>query len=401
MPSGYQCTNFCNTYQNDGICDDGGPGSEYSDCTWGNDCSDCGVREIGINSCTNTCSHETFSFWEWQWGSVVGDGHCDDGGPGSEYAHCNYGTDCKDCGARQYTRCELVEETITTSLYAWQILTTEIVRCGETIISEQDHFDYGYNHDYDWGWNWNLFRRMQETHTTGLPPPRPTNRVEVSIILAENALADTVSIRNITALLNNASALTERLNQVAASKDLPFGLMNAAINPATISTTLSVKTTVKDPSDELAPNGTTVAVPQALIAGSVQQAAVNVLGVAPEKIVASVDYLPPFPPSVPPISPPPPKPELFPGATALEDNSGLSVASLTLLVVGGIAGLLLAGTCIVVSSNRHMGKINAVFGKLPNVRAPESATLSGAARARAEINAEQFTPIDKPSLPVV
>lgn len=28
------------------------------------------------------------------------DGECDDGGPGSEFAGCNYGTDCSDCGER-------------------------------------------------------------------------------------------------------------------------------------------------------------------------------------------------------------------------------------------------------------------------------------------------------------
>eukprot|EP00962_Isochrysis_galbana_P003821 scaffold1070_cov102-Isochrysis_galbana.AAC.1 len=33
-----------NDWTNDGICDDGGPGSEYDGCDWGADCSDCGVR---------------------------------------------------------------------------------------------------------------------------------------------------------------------------------------------------------------------------------------------------------------------------------------------------------------------------------------------------------------------
>eukprot|EP00966_Prymnesium_polylepis_P329586 7385266-Prymnesium_polylepis.3 len=28
----------------DGGCDDGGPGAEYSSCTLGDDCTDCGVR---------------------------------------------------------------------------------------------------------------------------------------------------------------------------------------------------------------------------------------------------------------------------------------------------------------------------------------------------------------------
>ena len=30
----------------------------------------------------------------------AGDGTCDDGGPGAEYASCALGTECTDCGAR-------------------------------------------------------------------------------------------------------------------------------------------------------------------------------------------------------------------------------------------------------------------------------------------------------------
>ena len=32
------------------------------------------------------------------------DGECDDGGPGAEWDHCEYGTDCEDCGARTTRR---------------------------------------------------------------------------------------------------------------------------------------------------------------------------------------------------------------------------------------------------------------------------------------------------------
>jgi hypothetical protein len=41
--SGTTCTNTC-LYEQDGICDDGGPGSELSDCSFGTDCTDCGGR---------------------------------------------------------------------------------------------------------------------------------------------------------------------------------------------------------------------------------------------------------------------------------------------------------------------------------------------------------------------
>ena len=81
-----QCTNTCST-SHDGECDDGGPGSLYSICTLGSDCSDCGVRATTSTTCTNTCSTSY-------------DGECDDGGPGSLYSICGYGTDCSDCGVR-------------------------------------------------------------------------------------------------------------------------------------------------------------------------------------------------------------------------------------------------------------------------------------------------------------
>ena len=38
------CNNTCALYHNDGSCDDGGPGAEYSLCGPGSDCSDCGSR---------------------------------------------------------------------------------------------------------------------------------------------------------------------------------------------------------------------------------------------------------------------------------------------------------------------------------------------------------------------
>eukprot|EP00966_Prymnesium_polylepis_P326724 7382627-Prymnesium_polylepis.1 len=40
-----QCTDACQ-YPQDGICDDGGLGSQYNACPLGSDCTDCGVRII-------------------------------------------------------------------------------------------------------------------------------------------------------------------------------------------------------------------------------------------------------------------------------------------------------------------------------------------------------------------
>ena len=61
-------------YTRDGECDDGGAGAEYSVCHPGNDCTDCGTRQMPAGSgCVNSC---TWAF----------DGVCDDGGDGAAMA---------------------------------------------------------------------------------------------------------------------------------------------------------------------------------------------------------------------------------------------------------------------------------------------------------------------------
>ena len=85
------CTNTCQ-WAFDNECDDGGPGSLYSICAFGTDCGDCGPRTGTAppppnGACANTC----------QWAF---DGECDDGGPGSLYSICSLGSDCADCGPR-------------------------------------------------------------------------------------------------------------------------------------------------------------------------------------------------------------------------------------------------------------------------------------------------------------
>jgi len=85
------CENSCRYAHlaSDGSCADGGPGSEYSSCDFGTDCADCGTRLLTDVYCDNSCT---------SWDS---DGGCDDGGPGTEYSSlCAYGTDCADCGPR-------------------------------------------------------------------------------------------------------------------------------------------------------------------------------------------------------------------------------------------------------------------------------------------------------------
>ena len=50
-------------------------------------------------SCLDVCEH-------------ADDGDCDDGGPGSEFSQCPLGTDCTDCGARAGPRPEAIFERI-------------------------------------------------------------------------------------------------------------------------------------------------------------------------------------------------------------------------------------------------------------------------------------------------
>ena len=104
IATGCICATSCignPTWSDDGFCDDGGPGSEYSGCQFGTDCIDCGIRCGGEPpsappttpgaTCSNACIGTP---------SFAHDGYCDDGGLGSEYNSCQMGTDCDDCGVR-------------------------------------------------------------------------------------------------------------------------------------------------------------------------------------------------------------------------------------------------------------------------------------------------------------
>jgi hypothetical protein len=92
-PDAWICSDRCR-YADDGMCDDGGPGSEYSLCAFGTDCADCGARDPAdaplppAPLCGDECEYAS-------------DGECDDGGPGSDYSLCPLGTDCADCGPRE------------------------------------------------------------------------------------------------------------------------------------------------------------------------------------------------------------------------------------------------------------------------------------------------------------
>ena len=89
------CKDTC-YWAGDGVCDDGGTGSAFHSCPYGTDCGDCGTRAV----CNDTCEFST-------------DDECDDGfepkNDGEEFMEqgdpavmdvCVSGTDCSDCGSR-------------------------------------------------------------------------------------------------------------------------------------------------------------------------------------------------------------------------------------------------------------------------------------------------------------
>jgi len=102
VPPGALCTNDC-TWPADQLCDDGGASSQYTACSFGTDCIDCGWRDPSdAPSTAPSAPMPPTPAWALCSGecSYSGDGDCDDGGFSSDYAYCVFGTDCKDCGYR-------------------------------------------------------------------------------------------------------------------------------------------------------------------------------------------------------------------------------------------------------------------------------------------------------------
>ena len=126
------CENECSV-ANDGICQDGGTDSElstnfatgatYSLCGYGDDCADCGTRQIVTYGALTESTAPTPpvaaspsprpppspprspppppTLWDGCSNTCGGaNGICEDGGAGSYYQQCMLGTDCDDCGYR-------------------------------------------------------------------------------------------------------------------------------------------------------------------------------------------------------------------------------------------------------------------------------------------------------------
>ena len=108
----YECPVLCSdagdTYEN--VCDDGGPGAEYSNAQYGHDCHDCGNRpNNNLPECSSTTATGAFCksmspFLCSNDPPYDNDNVCDDGGPGSEFSRAEFGSDCIDCGPRTNPR---------------------------------------------------------------------------------------------------------------------------------------------------------------------------------------------------------------------------------------------------------------------------------------------------------
>ena len=98
------CSETCN-FASDVDCDDGGPGSDFNACTYGTDCTDCGPRLPRSPPPPAAASPPQATGTLCNdlcvgFPTYASDGFCDDGGPGAEFPDCQYGTDCTDCGPR-------------------------------------------------------------------------------------------------------------------------------------------------------------------------------------------------------------------------------------------------------------------------------------------------------------
>jgi hypothetical protein len=60
VPQNHMCENTCNAH-NDGECDDGGQGSDFSKCELGTDCTDCGFRLVPFTPAPTNSPAPSFS----------------------------------------------------------------------------------------------------------------------------------------------------------------------------------------------------------------------------------------------------------------------------------------------------------------------------------------------------
>ena len=141
------CNNDCSDAF-DGVCDDGGTGSGTTICNIGSDCGDCGPRYL---NCGENCDTLTFNAGNFPTVSAHGcatddNGICEDGGPGAESHTCAFGQDSTDCGARAVSGIGFCEHTCNSSsvleslvaLAVLQLLSWMLLATGIPLIRQYD-----------------------------------------------------------------------------------------------------------------------------------------------------------------------------------------------------------------------------------------------------------------------
>ena len=89
-------------YENNSFCQDGGPGATGASCAYGTDCTDCGPRFMSPPPAPKMCENTCLNPYGDDGKQHIGNGLCQDGGVGAIGAQCDSGTDCDDCGPRDY-----------------------------------------------------------------------------------------------------------------------------------------------------------------------------------------------------------------------------------------------------------------------------------------------------------
>ena len=82
---GQECTNTCGLFSSDGDCDDGGPGSQFHTCRYGTDCVDCGPRASNTNSGGGGCPSGCAAYS----GNAICDGGCNNAACGFDGGDCD------------------------------------------------------------------------------------------------------------------------------------------------------------------------------------------------------------------------------------------------------------------------------------------------------------------------
>jgi len=227
------CSDTCN-YASDNDCDDGGPGAEYSLCAHDTDCSDCAGPACITYDSAGTCT---------RWRSAIAppappisqlcentcrfssDGDCDDGGPGQEFSLCGYGTDCQDCGAISLTPCNTIRYALEQTGRAAG--ATTIVRCHEAGL-------------WAGGSARAQGRRLAEEGVDG--------PMSVSVEFLQDPLSTDGSL---DALLRNQSAFNAAIAQQIAHLLLPFPGLETTAPEETLEEALAVTAEIIDELGEM------------------------------------------------------------------------------------------------------------------------------------------------------